>query len=76
MKLEKLRETRKSQGKTQTFMAKKLGYKSVSGYANIEMGRNKPTLKKAKEISEILGVDVNDLFFEKELLKMSKIIEL
>ncbi|MFP7291884.1 helix-turn-helix transcriptional regulator [Bacillus safensis] len=45
MKLENLREERILQGKTQTYMAKKLGYKYTSGYANIEMGRTKPSLE-------------------------------
>ncbi|AST93045.1 transcriptional regulator [Sutcliffiella cohnii] len=72
MTLKKLREVRISQGKSQTFMAKKLGYKYASGYANIEMGRTKPSLEKAKEISEILGVEVNELFFDKKLHISSK----
>ncbi|MDQ0228451.1 helix-turn-helix transcriptional regulator [Metabacillus niabensis] len=67
MVLKKLRDERLIQGKSQTFMAKKLGYKYASGYANIEMGRTKPSLEKAKQISEILNVDVNELFFENEL---------
>ncbi|WP_410552391.1 hypothetical protein [Bacillus altitudinis] len=33
-------------------MAKKLGYKYTSGYANIEMGRTKPSL----EIPSILQI--------------------
>ncbi|WP_251525356.1 helix-turn-helix transcriptional regulator [Metabacillus litoralis] len=53
-------------------MAKKLGYKYASGYANIEMGRTKPSLEKAKLISEILDVDVNELFFNEKLHKVSK----
>lgn len=74
MTINKLREVRLSQGKSQTFMSKKLGYKYASGYANIEMGRTKPSLEKAKRISEILGVDVNELFFDEKLLETGKII--
>ncbi|WP_240491531.1 helix-turn-helix transcriptional regulator [Bacillus nakamurai] len=70
--LEKLRATRISQGKTQTFMAKKLGYRSASGYANIEMGRTKPSLEKAHQISELLNEDVNELFFDEKLHETSK----
>ncbi|WP_371103536.1 helix-turn-helix transcriptional regulator [Streptomyces sp. PU_AKi4] len=51
MKLENLREERILQGKTQTYMAKKLGYKYTSGYANIERGRTKPSLEIAKHIA-------------------------
>ncbi|MGO4890333.1 helix-turn-helix transcriptional regulator [Anaerobacillus sp. MEB173] len=69
MVLEKLRDTRISKGVSQTFMAKQLGYKSVSGYANIEMGRNKLSIDKAKEIADLLCVDVNELFFEEKLHK-------
>ncbi|WP_100406642.1 helix-turn-helix transcriptional regulator [Bacillus solitudinis] len=72
MTLTKLRETRISQGKTQTFMASSLGYKSVSGYANIEMGRTKPSLEKAKQIADLLNVDVQMLFFDEKLHVMSK----
>ncbi|KKI88640.1 DNA-binding protein [Bacillus sp. SA1-12] len=74
MTLKRLRDVRLSQGKSQTFMAKKLGYKYASGYANIEMGRTKPSLEKAKKISEILGVDVNYLFFYEKLHNSSKTI--
>jgi putative transcriptional regulator len=70
--LNNLREVRLSQGKSQTFMAKKLGYKYASGYANIEMGRTKPSLAIAKKISEILDVDVNELFFNQKLHKTGK----
>ncbi|UBQ47584.1 helix-turn-helix transcriptional regulator [Bacillus velezensis] len=70
--LENLRATRISQGKTQTFMAKKLGYRSVSGYANIEMGRTKPSLEKAHQISKLLNKDVAELFFDQKLHETSK----
>ena len=72
MTLQKLRDVRLSQGKSQTFMAKHLGYKYASGYANIEMGRTKPSLEIAKKISDLLGVNVNELFFDQELHKVSK----
>ncbi|MCY7952206.1 helix-turn-helix transcriptional regulator [Bacillus inaquosorum] len=69
--LEKLRAARISQGKTQTYMAKQLGYRYASGYANIEMGRTKPSLEKAQKISELLNGDVKELFFDEKLHKMS-----
>jgi putative transcriptional regulator len=71
MTLKILREIRLSQGKSQTFMAKKLGYKYASGYANIEMGRNKPSLEVAKKIADILNEDVNVLFFNENLHDLS-----
>ncbi|KIV56079.1 DNA-binding protein [Aneurinibacillus migulanus] len=63
----KLRELRLKKGITQTYMAKSLGFKSVGGYNNIEMGRTRLSLDKAKKISEILGVGIEDLFFEEKL---------
>ncbi|CCU57671.1 helix-turn-helix transcriptional regulator [Bacillus spizizenii] len=69
--LEKLRAARISQGKTQTYMAKQLGYRYASGYANIEMGRTKPSLEKAQQISELLNGDVKELFFDEKLHNMS-----
>ncbi|MEX5836436.1 helix-turn-helix transcriptional regulator [Bacillus velezensis] len=71
--LEKLRATRLSQGKTQTFMAKKLGYRYASGYANIEMGRTKPSLEKAHQISELLNEEVDELFFDAKLHESSNV---
>ncbi|MER2459398.1 helix-turn-helix transcriptional regulator [Bacillus subtilis] len=70
--LRKLRDTRLAQGKTQTYMAKQLGYRYASGYANIEMGRTKPSLEKAQQISELLDGDVNELFFDEKLHEKSK----
>ncbi|MCY7988592.1 helix-turn-helix transcriptional regulator [Bacillus spizizenii] len=70
--LRKLRDTRLAQGKTQTYMAKQLGYRYASGYANIEMGRTKPSLEKAQQISELLNGDVNELFFDEKLHEKSK----
>lgn len=64
---EKLRSARKAKGITITFLSKKLGYKSPSGYANIEYGFVKPSLENAKIIAEILDVEIDDLFFNKKL---------
>ncbi|TES56157.1 XRE family transcriptional regulator [Halalkalibacterium halodurans] len=67
MNLSKVKQVRISKGISQTRMAKLLGYKYASGYANLENGRNKPSLEKAKQIAEILGADVEELFFEEKL---------
>lgn len=69
MSLKKLREIRLAKGISQTHMAKKLGYKSVSGYANIEMGRTNLSLEKAKQIADILNVDGGTLFFKENIHK-------
>lgn len=63
----RLREKRLAKGITQTFIAKKLGFTSASGYNNIEMGRNKPSIQHAKIISEILGESIEEIFFGVEL---------
>lgn len=63
----KLRKRRLEKGVTQTYIAKKLGYKTSSGYANIEMGRNKPSLENALIIADILDSDVEEIFFEEKL---------
>nr|WP_235701381.1 helix-turn-helix transcriptional regulator [Bacillus altitudinis] len=74
MKLENLREERILQGKTQTYMAKKLGYKYTSGYANIEMGRTKPSLEIAKHIADLLNIGVQELFLVKSYTKRVKVL--
>lgn len=68
----KLRQLRLQKGISQAFLSKKLGYRFPSGYANIEMGRNRLSLEQAKIIAEHLGVGVDELieeenFFEKKL---------
>ncbi|MDU9695182.1 helix-turn-helix transcriptional regulator [Priestia aryabhattai] len=72
MSLQKLKQSRKAKGLSQTFMAKKLGYTYPSGYANIETGRNKLSLENAKKIADILQMDVNELFFGEELHETGK----
>lgn len=67
MKLEKLKKARKAKGLTQVQMAKALGYKDKSGYWYLENGHVSITLDKAIKISKILGVDINEIFFEKDI---------
>ncbi|MDF1510532.1 helix-turn-helix transcriptional regulator [Robertmurraya sp. DFI.2.37] len=68
-----LKQLRESKGITQTFIAKKLGYESVSSYSMIEKGkRKKIDVYTAKKIADILGVKMEDLFFENELAKKAK----
>jgi putative transcriptional regulator len=64
---ERLRQARKAKGISMTFMAEKLGYKSASGYANIESGYTKLSLEAAKKIAEILDVELDELFFKEKL---------
>jgi len=62
-----LREARKSKGLSMTYMARKLGYKSVSGYANIEYGTTKVSLEKAIKIADLLNMSLDELSFEEKL---------
>lgn len=58
---EKLRKLRKDRGVSISFMAKKLGYKHPSGYANIEYGKNKLKVEHVKTVADVLGVTVEEL---------------
>lgn len=62
-----LKSLRKQKGITQEKMAQMLGYKGKSGYCQLENGIVKITLEKATKIAEILGEDVNTIFFETEV---------
>lgn len=64
MKNERLLRARKEKGYTQEEIAKLLGYKQRSSYANWENGHITPPLKVAIRIAEILEKDVEYLFFE------------
>lgn len=57
-----LRKIRESRGISQTYIAKKLGYKHASGYSNIEAGIRKLDVVKAKKIADILNCDIEDFF--------------
>ncbi|WP_423059925.1 XRE family transcriptional regulator [Bacillus safensis] len=48
-----------------------MGYKYTSGYANIEMGRTKPSLEIAKHIADLLNTGVQELFFGQKLHEKS-----
>lgn len=58
----RLKELRESRGITQTFIAKKLGFTSVSSYSMIEKGERRLDVINAKKLSEIFGVQMEDLF--------------
>jgi putative transcriptional regulator len=59
---EKLKKARKEKKLTQEQMARRLGYKSKSGYNMIEKGRNQPPLRTALQIADLLDCDVRELF--------------
>lgn len=73
----RLEQIRKSKGITQTFLAKKLGFKSVSSYSMIEKGEHRLDVVHAKVIADVFGVDIEDLLenekkFENDLDIKSK----
>jgi len=66
MKRKKLKELRKKYDLSVKDIANTVGI-STSHYYKIEEGIRNPTLKIAKKIAEILGKNVDEVFFEKEL---------
>jgi len=62
--LQKLKTYRIKKGLTIKDMASRLGYKYPSGYANLEYGKRKLSFEKAVEISKILNVSLEELFFD------------
>lgn len=62
--INRLKRIRIEKGISQTYMARRLGYKTPSGYANIESGKIKLTLETALMISEIIEVDFHVFFFD------------
>lgn len=56
-----VRAIRKQKGKTATFIAKKLGYKSVSSYTRIEKGVTELTFEMALKLADALEVDISQL---------------
>lgn len=67
-----VRSIRKSRGITATFMAKELGYKSVSGYSRLEAGESPITLEQAKKISDLLMVNIEELLNAQNLRESRK----
>ncbi|KHO63277.1 putative transcriptional regulator [Thermoanaerobacter sp. YS13] len=66
MRRKKLKELRKKYDLSVKDIANTVGI-STSHYYKIEEGIRNPTLKIAKKIAEILGENVDEVFFEKEL---------
>lgn len=64
--ISRLRDHRVARGITQTHIAKLLGYKSTSGYSNIESGKVDLSIQTAFKICEILQVDFETLYFDEE----------
>lgn len=63
----RIRDIRKAKGITATFVARKLGYKNVSSYTRLEKGEITITLERAKQIADLLQVDINEFFYDQNL---------
>ncbi|PAE96744.1 helix-turn-helix domain-containing protein [Shouchella clausii] len=63
----RVRELRLQKGIQQSFVARKLGYKSSSSLNDIEMGRRKLKADQIPLLAEILDVEVSDLFLKGEV---------
>ncbi|PAD67298.1 transcriptional regulator [Bacillus sp. 7586-K] len=64
----RIRQLRIEKGLTQTFVAKQLGYKHSSILSEIESGKKGISAEKLPIVANVLGVDVNSLFFEQNVL--------
>jgi transcriptional regulator with XRE-family HTH domain len=62
---EKIRFVRLAKGWTQEYLAEKLEM-SVNGYGDLERGKNDIKLSKLKQLSELFGVELSELFSSNE----------
>lgn len=59
--LDRIKLYRMRKGYTQSDMAELMGYKSKSGYNNIETGKVKMSLQQLADILKILSIPVNEV---------------
>ncbi|MCX8046215.1 MAG: helix-turn-helix domain-containing protein [Anoxybacillus gonensis] len=64
---ERIKEIRVQKGLTQSFVAKELGYKSPSMLSEIESGKKGIDAEKIPLLANILGVDINEIFFNEKI---------
>ncbi|MFC4323670.1 helix-turn-helix domain-containing protein [Litchfieldia salsa] len=65
---EQIKAIRNNKGLTQSFVAKQLGYKSPSMLSEIESGKKGLDANKVPLVAKILGVEIEELFFEENIL--------
>ena len=58
-----IKEIREQKGITQAYVSTKLGYKSSSMLSEIESGKKGLDAEKIPLLANILGVSINELFF-------------
>jgi len=66
----RIKTLRLKNGLTQIDFAKKLGYKHPSIISEIESGKKGLSADKLPLVANVLGVDINSLFFEENVHKM------
>jgi transcriptional regulator with XRE-family HTH domain len=66
----RIKELRIKKGLTQVDFAKRLGYKHPSIISEIESGKKGLSANKLPVVANVLGVDINSLFFTKIVHKM------
>jgi len=67
---EHLRELRAQKGITAQMMAERLGLETKASYYKKETGAVKFSLLEAKEISDYLGMSIEEVFFASEVSEM------
>lgn len=60
---ERLMELRQEHGLTCEDMAKVLGLETKAAYSKKELGKTKFTLTEAKQVADVLGLHIEDIFF-------------
>ncbi|MGM0748750.1 MAG: helix-turn-helix domain-containing protein [Bacillota bacterium] len=66
----RIRVIRTQKGFSQEYVAKKIGYKHSSTLSEIESGKKGLNSNKIPIVAEVLGVDINDLFFDQYVHKV------
>jgi transcriptional regulator with XRE-family HTH domain len=62
---ERIKHIRMEKGFTQSYVSKKLGYKSSSMLSEVESGKKGLDADKLPLLADILGVDIRDFFYKK-----------
>ncbi|WP_019420146.1 helix-turn-helix transcriptional regulator [Paenibacillus sp. OSY-SE] len=68
--LNKIKNLRKNAGFSLEYMATLLGYESANGYYYLEIGRGKFSAEALAKVADILGVPIDELFFEEKVTEM------
>jgi transcriptional regulator with XRE-family HTH domain len=69
--LKKIKFLRKRADFSLDEISKLLGYESPNGYYYLETGRSKFPAEALAKVADILGVQINELFFEDKIVKMA-----